>query len=345
MSNPVSRALARRTRVILHRLLRDQFEQIHSLELFREQTLARHAEAVGLLRRDLSDLALQLSEFRVTYAMSVADLVPKMAALRLAVNARLGAPDGNTEASERTPPQSPASVSQPPVAELDSFYIALSEAFGGSPAAIRDRARDYVADLASVRDLGPVLDVGCGRGELLDVLREAGFDAYGVDTNALCVEECRRLGLTVELADARQHLNEVAPSSLAAITALHLVEHLSIESVIGLIDAAMVALRPGGVLIIETPNPENVLAGSLYFFLDPSHRQPIPPQLLQFILTSRGIVDLEIRRPLRQELTSDVAVPSPTEGEPWFGDLRPLVDAFNGRFASAADYALIARRP
>jgi O-antigen chain-terminating methyltransferase len=344
----LSRPLVVKVRAILRRFLREELEELSSVErqfdLFRDQTLSRHAEAVALLRRDLSDLALQLSEFRATYAMSVSNLVPKVGALELALSTHLRTADGEIAVNVQPPPKLTVGA-QPTESELDdSFYVAVLESFHGSPSAIRERARDYIADLASARELGPVLDLGCGRGELLDVLRDEGFEAYGVDTNSLCVEECRRLGLTVELADARQRLRDTAPSSLAAITAIHLVEHLPIESVVELIDAAMIALRPGGTLIIETANPENVLVSTLYFFLDPSQRKPIPPQLLQFVVAGRGIIDLEIRRLPRKGLI-DAAVANPTEGEPWFGDLQPLVDAFNERFAAATDYALIARRP
>jgi hypothetical protein len=95
------------------------------------------------------------------------------------------------------------------------------------------------------------------------------------------------------------------------------------------------------MLILETPNPENVLVSSLYFYLDPSHHHPLPPTLLEFILASRGVVDLDIRRLERD----GVPVPSPAEGEPWFGDVKRMVDAFNARFACAPDYAVIARCP
>lgn len=299
------------------------------IEVAREQNFARQTEANGLLRREMGELALELSEFRSTYSMSMASVLPKMAALELA-----STPRPSSETLE-------AALPDPPRPDLSSFYVALADAFRGPEATIRDRVRDYLPDLEPVRKLGPVLDVGCGRGEMLDVLQGADFDAYGIDSNPLCVDGCRQRGLSADWVDAREHLMSLDPSSLAAVTAIHVVEHLSIEELVDFVDLAMMTLKPGGMLILETPNPENVVVSSLYFYLDPTHRHPLPPALLQFILASRGIVDLEIRRLMRDR----AEVPEPTEGEPWFGDVKPVIDAVNARFSCPPDYAVIARRP
>ncbi len=305
--------------------------QEEALQVSRDQTFARYVEANGLLRRDLAELALELSEFRSTYSMGMASVMPKMAALELAFDSKPG-----TKRNGPNPAPLPAAE-----AHLDAFFLALAEAFRGPEVVVRSRVAAYLPDLEEGRHLGTVLDIGCGRGEMLEVLRESKLDAYGIDLNPLCVDKCRQRGLTAELVGAREHLASVPHSSLGAITALHVVEHLQLEDLIELVDLAMVALKPGGRLILETPNPENVLVSSLYFYLDPSHLHPIPPPLLQFILISRGIVDLEVRRLQRD----DASVPGPEEGDPWFGDVKPVVDAFNARFACPPDYAIVARRP
>lgn len=301
------------------------------IENAREQSFARQTESNGLLRRELGELALELSEFRSTYSMSMASVLPKMAALELAF-------DRAPRSSSTT---STAALPEPPKPDLHAFYVALADTFRGPEAEVRDRVRGYLPDLQPVRNLGPVLDVGCGRGEMLDILQEADIEAYGIDSNPLCVDDCRKRGLSAEVVDARQHLTSLDPSSLAAVTAIHVVEHLSIEELVDFVDLAMMALKPGGKLILETPNPENIIVSSLYFYLDPTHRHPIPPALLQFILASRGIVDLEIRRLVRE----NTEVSDPTEGEPWFGDVKPVIDAVNDRFSGPPDYAVIARRP
>lgn len=305
--------------------------QEEALQVSRDQAFARYVEANGLLRRDLGELALELNEFRSTYSMGMASVMPKMAALELAFD---GSVRAKRDGSDR-PPRPRAE------ANLDAFYLGLSDAFRGPEVTVRSRVGAYLPDLEGTRHLGMVLDIGCGRGEMLEVLREAKFDAYGIDLNRLCVDRCRERGLTAELVGAREHLASIPHSSLGAITALHVVEHLELEDLIELIDLAVLALRPGGLLILETPNPENVMVSSLYFYLDPSHLHPIPPLLLQFILASRGIVDLEVRRLERD----DSSVPGPVDGDPWFADVKPIVDAFNARFSCPPDYAIVARRP
>jgi SAM-dependent methyltransferase len=305
--------------------------QEEALQVSRDQTFARYVEANGLLRRDLGELALELNEFRSIYSMGMASVMPKMAALELAFDSKPGTKPNGSDPAPRPPAE----------ANLDAFYLGLSEAFRGPEVMVRSRVGAYIPDLEETHHLGTVLDIGCGRGEMLEVLREANFDAYGIDLNRLCVDRCRQRGLTAELVGAREHLASIPHSSLGAITALHVVEHLELEDLIELIDLAMLALKPGGLLIFETPNPENVMVSSLYFYLDPSHLHPIPPLLLQFILASRGIVDLEVRRLQRD----DSSVPGPVEGDPWFGDVKPIVDAFNARFACPPDYAILARRP
>ncbi len=302
--------------------------------------MARSMEGMGIVRKEIGELSLELSQLRATYSMTLASILPKVAALELAF-------DGHPKATrdEGTRPE-PGPRPSPPVSrELDAFYAALGEAFRGPEALVRSRVREYVKDLDTVRSLGKVLDVGCGRGEMLQVLEEAGIEAYGIDTNSLCVERCRARGLEVELADALKHLADVPTASLGAVTAIHLVEHLTTEELIEFLDLAMAALKPGGLLILETPNPENVLVSSTFFYLDPSHRHPLPPPLLQFVVASRGIIDIEIRRLDRSdEVDVSLAIPSPAEDEPWFGDLKRVVDVLNTWFACAADYAILATK-
>ncbi len=315
-------------------------EQQEAIDLSRERAMARSMEGMGIVRKEIGELSLELSQLRATYSMTLASILPKVAALELAF-------DGHPKATrdEGTRPE-PGPRPSPPVSrELDAFYAALGEAFRGPEALVRSRVREYVKDLDTVRSLGKVLDVGCGRGEMLQVLEEAGIEAYGIDTNSLCVERCRARGLEVELADALKHLADVPTASLGAVTAIHLVEHLTTEELIEFLDLAMAALKPGGLLILETPNPENVLVSSTFFYLDPSHRHPLPPPLLQFVVASRGIIDIEIRRLDRSdEVDVSLAIPSPAEDEPWFGDLKRVVDVLNTWFACAADYAILATK-
>jgi O-antigen chain-terminating methyltransferase len=177
----------------------------------------------------------------------------------------------------------------------DDLYEEFEDLHRGSDELVRSRLTAYVPELRKVAGLGRVLDVGTGRGEFLEVLAEAGIDGYGVDTNATAVERSRAKGLEVVHADALDHLAELPPASLAAVTAFHVVEHLPFERLIALIDHATRVLQPGGLLVLETPNPTNLVVGASSFYLDPTHRRPVPPPLLHFALWSRGYDPIEVR--------------------------------------------------
>lgn len=333
-------ATQQRLEDILNTYGRTITEHGEAIELSRERAQARSVEGLGIVRREIGELSLELSQLRATYSMGMASVLPKVAALELALDGRPKADVTKPRSTEPRPDLGPTAR------QLDAFYAALAEGFRGPEAVVRSRVRAYVDDLERVRSLGPVLDVGCGRGEMLEVLREAEIEGYGIDNNPLCINICRERGLKAELVDAREHLSQLAPGSLGAVTAIHVVEHLALEDLIEFLDLAMAALKPGGLLILETPNPENLVVSSLFFYLDPSHRHPLPPPLLQFIVASRGIVDLEIRRLDRSnELDVPPGIPSPAEDEPWFGDVKRVVDAVNERFSGPADYAVVARRP
>ena len=305
-----------------------------AIGIAQEQDFARQVASEGVIRREIGELALELNDFRSTYAMSMASIMPKLAAAELVFDRR---PVTEEVAGEQTTTRRDPG----PDADLGAFDVALAEAFRGPELVIRDRVRDYLPDLEPAGALGPILDVGCGRGELLQELKQAGVEAYGIDSNELCVKACLERDLSVLGVDARAHLESVKESSLGAVTAIHVVEHLAIEELVRFVDLCMRAIRPGGKLIFETPNPENLMVASLSFYLDPTHQRPLPPDLLKFILASRGILDIEVRRLARGER----ALADPIEGEPWFGDVKPAIDVLNAHFAAPSDYAVVATRP
>lgn len=182
---------------------------------------------------------------------------------------------------------------------LDELYVRFEERFRGSPELIRARAQHYL-DL--VRDAGagtpeaPVVDLGCGRGDWLDLLREHGLSAIGIDNNQAFLALNRERGHTVVEADALQGLRAMADGSAGAITGMHIAEHLPFEVLVALIDECLRVLRPGGLLALETPNPENLAVASLYFYLDPTHRNPLPPDALSWIVEERGFADTRVVR-------------------------------------------------
>ena len=225
-------------------------------------------------------------------------------------------------------------------AGADDLYAALEDTFRGPPEVITEWQRPYLADVEPVAHDGRVLDVGSGRGEWLSLLRDAGIDGYGVERNQVAIEACRARGLDVVHDDVFRHLAALGDRSLSVISAFHVMEHLAFEDLLLFLDQAVRVLRPGGLLIVETPNPTNVLMGSSNFFLDPTHEKPLHPRLLEFLLASRGFGDVEVR----------YLHPAPDALETADGSeaarktVEPVLQRLNVLFFGAQDYAVLARR-
>jgi len=220
--------------------------------------------------------------------------------------------------------------------KLDAFYAAFAERFRGTEAEIAAHLRFYLPVLEKHRigtpDM-PVLDLGCGRGEWLSLLSEAHLEAYGVDTNRVFVAACRERGLRVSEEDALQHLRGLPDGRLGAVTGFHLIEHLPLDVLVKLIDETVRVLKPGGLAIFETPNPQNMLVGAHNFWVDPTHIQPIPCVSAQFLLEARGLCNVEIVQ-LHPYAESYRAKDGGTE----------LAQRFNDYFYGPQDYAVIGYR-
>ena len=168
----------------------------------------------------------------------------------------------------------------------DHFYRAFEETHRGDRQIIKDRLTVYlpfIAPLSLAYPDAPAIDLGCGRGEWLETLRAQGFRATGVDLDADMLKACRETGLEVIHDDALVVLAALPDESQAVVSAFHVVEHISIEQLQSLVAHALRVLKPGGLLIMETPNPENIVVGTHYFYVDPTHLRPIPPLLLSFL--------------------------------------------------------------
>jgi 2-polyprenyl-3-methyl-5-hydroxy-6-metoxy-1,4-benzoquinol methylase len=182
---------------------------------------------------------------------------------------------------------------------LDAFYVAFEDQFRGSREEIKNRLLSYISVVekaVSATDNSPILDIGCGRGEWIEILSEQGFQTSGIDINNAMVHQCQSLGLNAVLGDGIQFLRSLPNNSLAVVSSFHVIEHLPMQQFMALLDEVLRVLRPGGTIILETPNPENLIVGACNFYLDPSHRNPIPPPTAQFILENRGFTPVEIRR-------------------------------------------------
>jgi 2-polyprenyl-3-methyl-5-hydroxy-6-metoxy-1,4-benzoquinol methylase len=175
-----------------------------------------------------------------------------------------------------------------------------------------------------------VLDIGCGRGEWLELMKMQGIRATGIDLNGEMVATCRENGLDAEHADAVAWLRSQPEGSLAAVTGFHIIEHLPFDQLIAMFDAALRALRPDGVIIFETPNPENVSVGACSFYYDPTHLHPIAPAVAEFIARQRGFARTEVLRS------------NPLPASRLIAENTEVAHRFNSVFYGPQDYAVIA---
>jgi O-antigen chain-terminating methyltransferase len=222
-------------------------------------------------------------------------------------------------------------------ASLDSqFYVALEDHFRGTREEIKRRVAEHLplirAALGGDMD-ATVLDVGCGRGEWIEVLLENGLSARGVDSGTAMVEACTRRGFVVSQADALEHLQSLPAESLGAITAFHLIEHLPFPQLSALIREMHRVLRPGGLILLETPNPENLIVGACNFWYDPTHLKPLPPELMMFLCSACGFSDVDIQR----------LHPFPPERH-LSGCDRQVVGRLNELMYGWQDYAVVGRK-
>lgn len=173
----------------------------------------------------------------------------------------------------------------------DSFYRAFEDRHRGSRELIKSRLQAYVPFIQPLTTLytpAIALDLGCGRGEWLELAKETGFDARGVDLDEGMLEACRERGLNATRTDALEALRALPDNSVALVSAFHVVEHMPFDIARAVMTEALRVLQPGGLLILETPNPDNLIVGASRFYQDPSHERPIPPELLRFAVEYAG---------------------------------------------------------
>ncbi|MHA6204603.1 methyltransferase domain-containing protein [Dyella soli] len=221
----------------------------------------------------------------------------------------------------------------------DALYASFEDEFRGTREDIKSRVEHYlpaVRHAVGETSAGLVVDLGCGRGEWLELLREHGIKSCGVDLNKVMLAECKASDLDVTEQDALVYLRSLSSDSVSAITSMHLVEHLPFDVLLELLDEAFRVLRIGGILILETPNPENLLMATQWFYIDPTHRNPIPPPLLSWLARARGFSDVSIERLTANRGVVEIEdVPAETAAAPQLNQLLALLRA-------APDYAIVA---
>ena len=180
---------------------------------------------------------------------------------------------------------------------LDSFYLSFENRFRGSRAEIKKRVTFYLPFLASAHagEKGrPILDLGCGRGEWLELLKENKLDARGVDLNSAMIAQCKEHGLDVIHRDAIDYMRSLRANSHGGVTGFHIIEHLPFETLMDFFREARRILKPGGVAIFESPNCKNLVVGAANFNIDPTHRNPVFPETAEFMLQSHGFERVRI---------------------------------------------------
>ena len=218
-------------------------------------------------------------------------------------------------------------VPVPAAPPLAFDYARFAERFRGSEEYVKAGQQIYLPYFEGRKN---VLDIGCGRGEFLKLMRSAGVPAKGIELSAESVAFCRSEGLDAEVADVYPYLAALPEGSLDGIFCSQVVEHLPPERLPELIRLCAQSLAPGGVIAIETPNPECLAIFATHFYLDPTHTRPVPHPLLIFYLEEFGVGNIELKRlaPAKDSMPS----------------LHSLPEDFRDAFFGALDYAVIGRK-
>lgn len=232
----------------------------------------------------------------------------------------------------------------------EATYLAFEEEHRGKQEEIRRRQQFYVDRYVKTwleEDMrGDILDLGCGRGEWLDILRENGYQAVGIDLNKKSLEECRKKHLKVVCADAIAYLKSLPDESVRLLTSFQLIEHLELPQLINLFYELGRVVKKGGLIIMETPNPCNLQVGAASFYLDPTHVRQLHPEFVQFLTSRNGFSQIEI------------AYPEEDKAEQWWNSLiqeettdiqdsvcfRAVVNELKRTIWSSADYAIVAKK-
>jgi len=244
-------------------------------------------------------------------------------------------------------PVAGAAATAPAGSQLDSLdshkYVGFEDQFRGSQDDIRQRVSEYLEIFQGGSD---VLDIGCGRGEFLSLLRERGISARGIDINGAMVDVCREQGLDATEADALAYLQSQPDGSLGGIFAAQVIEHLEPRYLTRLLDAAFEKLRPGAPIVLETINPACWFAFFESYIRDITHVRPIHPDTLKYLLIATGFhhVDIRYRAPYPEHDKLQPVAPHASLGDS-VETLNANVEKINRLLFTYLDYAAIARRP
>jgi O-antigen chain-terminating methyltransferase len=213
----------------------------------------------------------------------------------------------------------------------DNFYFKFEQKFRGSKEDIKKRLEVYLPVLEYIKTLKNTksIDIGCGRGEWLEILAQNGIiDYIGIDIDREMIAHCKKSGLNVWCENALSYLNSQPDNSVNLITAFHVIEHLSAGEKISFINEAHRVLSNEGILVLETPNPENILVSTYSFYYDPTHITPVPPESLNFMLKESGFEKTNIIYINENKNLQD----------------KPEIELFEVFSGVSPDYAIIAQK-
>ena len=356
--------------------LRAQMDQLAAFQLRLMQLLQQVTAYVDTKDRDsaggalvlnaaLSEIAESQAKYRESFAAREQRHLARLAAvdeLRMAVGVAQQAIVALKRHVESVP-RDPLPVSRDPretgdgkratdafSPSLDAYkYVGFEDQFRGSQDVIRARLESYVPYFETAAADGDVLDVGCGRGEFIDLLNARGVPARGIDLNHEMAEVCRARGLKVEEADAVGYLSTLPDASLRGLFAAQVVEHLEPSYLLRFLELAVVKLQPGGRLVLETLNPACWVAFFESYIRDITHRWPLHPETLKYLVTASGFADarIEYRSPVApQDRLQPLVLPEGSDAN--LRDLAEMLNAntekLNARMFTYMDYAVVAEK-
>ena len=299
-------------------------EGIQEIMRHNDAVFARADQKLDLYRRELRDL--------------VGDLGAALALVQSAPAAQSAAPEGAGSA-----------VDTLARAHEEHGYVELELHYRGAEDEIRDRIAAYLPYLQSLPAGSPVLDLGCGRGEALALLRDHGIAGRGVDSSARMVELCRERGVEAEVGDLLATLAGVPEGSLAGVVSFHVIEHLPLGALDRLVRLAWRALAAGGVLILETPNPLSVVMAARNFWRDPTHLRPVHPDSLKLMYDLAGfdeVQQLDLRPfPVPERLPEIDITKLPAEQRPLADAINRLRDRLDDLLFGYQDFGMVGRKP